>query len=219
MNRLIAYLRKENELSIEALRGLYRSLALKCHPDVTGKTGTEFVQLQLEYEDALRQLLVNQGGYKKRLSEARRASGDPRSTFLRTLYLYSIVYDRPHWKDIFPALVQSGKEYNRFVGQMLDQYGRIFVDKSNRWKNDSRMAEAHEKLLSAIKQLGSYYENDVYPNKRLLLSYIEEVIERAKHLDLEAGGCVRKFGEYLKQELKGPRVPFMMTWDRKQGSA
>jgi hypothetical protein len=216
MNRLIEHLKKEDALTLEALRGLYRTLALKCHPDVTKKSGNDFVQLQVEYEDALRQLLFVEHDYPKKLADVWRSSEDPRSAFLRTLYLYSIVYNRRHWKDIFSVLLASAKAYDHSAEELLDKYRRAFIDKPNEWKKDGFTAETHERLLLAIKQLGSYYENDVYPNKRLLLSYINELSEKAKRLGTETSACITSFCRFLRHEAEGPRVELMMIWDRRK---
>lgn len=208
MNTLIDQLQKEGTLSLDALRSLYRSLALKCHPDVAKQSDNEFIQLQSEYEDAVRQLLERHD-YRKELSKGERANEDPRTTFLRTLYLYSIVFDRPYWKDIFTALQRSAYAYHRTIGELVDQYAKAFGNKTENWKTDGPAKDAHNCLILAIKQLGSYFENNVYPHKRLLVSYIDELQEKARHLDKETANCLNSFGRYLKQESNGPKVPLM----------
>ena len=208
MNRLIDQLQKEGTLSLDALRNLYRSLALKCHPDVTRQSDTQFIQLQSEYEDAVRQLLEKRD-FGSELSRGERAHEDPRTAFLRTLYLYSIVYDRPYWKDIFAMLLRSAQLYHRIIGDLISQYGRTFSKRTENWKTESTLREAHNCLILAIKQLGSYFENDVDPNKRLLDSYIDELLEKAKHLDSETEDCLNAFGRYLRQESNGPKANLM----------
>ena len=46
VNSLVDQLRSANSLTIEGLKKLYRSLALKLHPDVTRESGKQFVKLQ-----------------------------------------------------------------------------------------------------------------------------------------------------------------------------
>jgi len=50
MNRLLEHLRKEGTPSIEALKRLSRTQALKVHPDVSKKSDSDFIRLQDEYE-------------------------------------------------------------------------------------------------------------------------------------------------------------------------
>lgn len=214
MNRLIEHLKYEDSLTLDALRQLYRTLALKCHPDVTKESGNTFVQLQLEYEDAVRQILNRQGTHRKAIVRRMGAGGDPRSAFLRTLYLYAIVHDRSHWKDIDRALFASAEAYGGSAEAVIRQYRKAFVDKPGSWRGTGPAATAHERLLLAIRQLGCYYENDIYPNKRLLLSYIGELAALSEKLDAEKRSCVLAFGQYLKEEAHGERVPLMMIWDR-----
>ena len=215
MNRLIDQLQSEGALSLDALRSLYRSLALKCHPDVTKQSDDEFIRLQSEYEDGVRQLLGRRN-CRGELSKGERANEDPRTAFLRTLYLYSIVYDRPYWKDIFVVLLRFANAYNRILGDLINQYGKTFFKRRENWKTDSAVKEAHNSLILAIKQLGSYFENDVSPNKRLLNSYIDEFLEKAKRLDKETADCLNAFGRYLRQEANGPRTPLMNLWDGRE---
>jgi hypothetical protein len=208
LNRLIDQLQREGTLSLDALRNLYRSLALKCHPDVTKQSDNQFIQLQSEYEDAVRQLLEKRD-FRSELSKGEREHEVPRTAFLRTLYLYSIVYDRRYRKDIFALLLRSAQLYHRIIGDLINQYGRTFSKRTENWKAESAFKDAHNCLILAIKQLGSYFENDVDPNKRLLHSYIDELLEKAKHLDRETADCLNALGRYLRQESNGPKVHLM----------
>ncbi len=209
MNRLIDYLRKENTLTLDALRALYRTLAVKCHPDISKKSGADFVRLQAEYEDAVRELLRTSNDYKKGLAGEQSAGRDPRWAFLRALYLFSIIYNRKRWKAFFPQLLDLANAYNPSALELLRQYRRVFLEKPDDWKERAFVAETHEKLLSAIKQLATYYENGLYPNKRLLLSLVEDLSERSRHIDQDLGKCVLSFAKYLREEADGKRLSLM----------
>jgi hypothetical protein len=213
VNTLIQRLEKDDALTMDALRRLYRTLALKCHPDVTKESAKAFVQLQLEYEDAIRQILKQEKSRNRQAARRMRTGEDPRSFFLRTLYLYAIVHDRSYWKDIHQLLVESAEAYGGAALAAIRQYKKAFLVKPNEWKGDSPAAVAHERLMLAIKQLGCYYENGVYPNKRLFLSYVGDLEPLAKLLDNERRVCILSFGEYSKKEADGPRIRQMMAWD------
>jgi hypothetical protein len=209
MNRLIDHLRKENALTLGALRALYRTLAVKCHPDVSKKSGADFVRLQAEYEDAVRELLRTANDYKKGLAGEKSAGRDPRCAFLRALYLFSVIYNRKRWKAFVPQLLDLASAYDPSAYKLLTQYERVFLEKPDDWKERVFIAESHEKLLSAIKQLATYYENGLYPNKRLLLSIVEDLSERSRHIDQDMGKCMLSFANYLRQEADGERLSLM----------
>ena len=209
MNRLIDHLRKENALTLDALRTLYRTLTVKCHPDASKKSGADFVRLQAEYEDAVRELLRTSNDYKKGLAGVRSAGSDPRWAFLRALYLFSIIYNRKRWKAFFPQLIALANAYNPSVFELLTLYKRTFLEKPDSWKERAFIADTHEKLLSAIKQLATYYESGLHPSKRLLLSLVEDLSERSSHIDQDLGKCLLSFAKYLIEEADGKRLSLM----------
>jgi hypothetical protein len=53
MNRLIASLGKRGSYDAESLKSLYRKLALKLHPDRSGRGPEAFLELQKEFEEAM----------------------------------------------------------------------------------------------------------------------------------------------------------------------
>jgi curved DNA-binding protein CbpA len=209
MNRLIDHLKKEDTLSLSALRALYRTLAVKCHPDISKKSGAQFVRLQAEYEEAVRELLKASKDYREELVGEQSAGGDPRWTFLRALYLFSIIYSRKRWKASLPRLLDLAKAYNPSAFELLTSYKRVFLEKPDDWKERASIAEMHEKLLSAIKQLAAYYESGLYPNKRLLLSLLDDLSERSRHIDQDLGKCMLSFAKYLKEEADGKKLSLM----------
>jgi hypothetical protein len=108
-----------------------------------------------------------------------------------------------------PQLLDLANAYNPSVFELLTSYKRVFLEKPNDWKERAFVAETHEKLLSAIKQLATYYESGLYPNKRLLLSLVEDLSERSIHIDQDLGKCMLSFAKYLREEADRKRLSLM----------
>lgn len=75
---------------MQALKKLYRSLAVKLHPDATLKSGKAFVQLQEEYEEARLFLRGKNAKDETTTGTKHNVTLDPRTAFLRALYVFAI---------------------------------------------------------------------------------------------------------------------------------
>lgn len=206
MNRLIERLAGDGELSVDALKRLYRMLALQSHPDLTGKADAEFIRLQREYEDALDYLRSLPAGPRARTARADAAVGDPREACLKELYLYSIRYSARRWKSVFPALIAAAERYRPDAARALREYRRSFLERLSEWEGSPFVTHTHEMFLTAIKQLATYYEVDLPQNERILSSCLRELTNRARRPDLPLRSWLPSLCAWLAEELRGARL-------------
>ncbi len=202
MNRLLAALEKNNQLSIGSLRKLYRTLSVKCHPDVSKGSGKEFVRLQAEYEEALKFLLTNQVPMDKE----DRKHIDTRARFLRMLYIYSIMYTEKKWQRLVPTLIKHAFDYRNDVGMLFTDYKEAFSNLNVDFRHRNRIMQTHDVLLLSIKQLAWFFENGLAHDKRLLSSYLNELAERSCNLDKKTANVFHGICGLLRMEAKGQPV-------------
>jgi hypothetical protein len=202
MNRLLTALEKNNQLSIISLRKLYRTLALKCHPDASKGSDKEFVRLQAEYEEALKFLLTK----RVPVREEQHKHIDARARFLRTLYLYSIVYNEKKWRRQVPALIKHAFDYRNDVGILFTNYKEAFANLNVDFRQRTRIMQTHDVLLLAIKQMAWLFENGLAHDKRLFASYLNELTERSRNLEKNTANVLLGMCGFLKAEAGGKPV-------------
>ena len=209
MNSLVDQLRSANSLTIEGLKKLYRSLALKLHPDVTRESGKQFVKLQEEYDDALKHLLSRRGSKKKEPIKAHEATHDSRAEFLRALYIFSINYYGRHWRKLVPDLTRLAEAYSPRTGKLISEFCRTFLQPGSQVKLQGPVGEVNDILLTTVKRIACYYEDGLPHNKRLIESYLRELAEKSKRLDLVRGMCLVGMITWMREELNGKKVSMM----------
>jgi hypothetical protein len=209
LNSLIDQLKTTDALAVESLKRLYRSLALKLHPDITKESGRQFVQLQEEYEAALRILLSSNGSKGTGHAAEQKKTLDPRTEFLRAFYIFSIKYYGKHWRHLVPGLTRLADIYGERIGKLFSVYNIAFLQSSNGDMVEGAVAEANDILLTTIKRLACYYEDGLPHHSRLIESYLDELYERSKKLDIEKGKCIQRMSNWLREELNGRKVSIM----------
>jgi hypothetical protein len=209
MNKLLSILEKDNRLSIDSLRRLYRALAVRCHPDVTKGSGADFIRLQSEYDEALKYLAVHKFTQGSRIETSSGRSQDARTEFLRVLYLHTVTYDGKGWKQLVPKLIRLAADYRKDVGVLVANYKRAFLDPSSGGSHRTFIAETHKILLDSIHQLAWCFEKNLAQNKRLLMSNLRELTMRARDLDQEMGSALLGMCDLLKNESNGKPVSIM----------
>lgn len=209
MNRLLSILEKNNRLSIESLRKLYRTLAVKCHPDVTKGSDSDFIRLQAEYDEALRHLGPKEFAQTNKIERNDARPQDARTEFLRMLYVHTVMYDGKDWKQLVPKLMKLAADYRKDVGVSVANYRKAFLDPSSDGKHRTFVLQTHKMLLDSIHQLAWYFENGLVQNKRLLMSNIEELSIRARDLDQEMGCALLGMCDFLRNEANGAPTSIM----------
>ena len=209
MNRLIDRLKSTDSLAIESLKGLYRSLALKLHPDVSRESGEQFVRLQGEYDDALKYLLSCSDGGKRTLVKSRGVELDSRAEFLRAFYIFSINYYGKHWRKLIPELKRLAEAYSPQIGRLISDFDNGFLQKGREVTLQGSLGEYNDVLLTTIKRLACYYEDGLPHSKRLIESYLTELEEKSKRLDLVRRTCVAGMTAWMRAELEGKRISLM----------
>jgi hypothetical protein len=209
VNSLVNQLKSTDSLTIESLKGLYRSLALKLHPDVTRKSGEEFVRLQEEYDDALKYLLSRRGSWEKELNKAHRAALDSRTEFLRAFYIFSINYYGKHWRKLVPELTRLAKAYSPQIGRLISDFCNAFLQTGREVTLQGPVGVANDILLTTMKRLACYYEDGLPHNRRLIESYLKELDEKSKRLDLLRRMCIVGMTAWMREELEGKKVSLM----------
>jgi hypothetical protein len=205
VNSLVDQLTTSHALTIESLRGLYRSLVLKLHPDVTKKSGEEFVRLQAEYEAAQKYLLTVKGSGGKK----HRAASDSRTEFLRAFYIFSINYYGKHWRKLMPELKRLAEAYSPRVGKLISEFCETFLRAGREARFQEPVVEANDILLTTVKRLACHYEDGLAHGKRLIESYLNELDQKSKHLDLARGRCLVGMTAWLREELQGKKISLM----------
>jgi hypothetical protein len=209
MNNLVDQLKKADTLSIESLKRLYRSLVLKLHPDVTRKSGEEFVRLQEEYESALKYLLTIKESRGREPSQTQRAGTDSRSDFLRAFYIFSIKYYGKHWPVLVLELERLAEAYRPRVGRLISDYCETFLRAGREAWPHGPAAEANDILMTTVKRLACYYEDGLAHSKRLIESYLNELDQRSKRFDLQRARSLAGMTALMREELQGTKISLM----------
>ena len=202
MNRLIATLTDKNQLTVGALRRLYRRLAVRSHPDAPHGSEAAFVRLQEEYDEALGWLLSREADRAKQ----RCRGGDAREQFLRMLYLYAVGYGSKNWRKFLAELIEVAFEYSDVAGKLFADYHDAVVPALNKKDYLTYLHHAHRILLSSISTLAWLFENDSTFDRRLLKSYLDDLSERGKKLEGKVGSVLLRMSQLLEKEAEGGRV-------------
>jgi len=205
LNRLLASLEKADKLSVDSLRCLYRTLAVQCHPDASKGSETEFVRLQLEYEEALRYLLSQQ---PKPIAVRQKAT-NPREEFLRALYLYSVAYGTKNWHAYVAPLIKLALTYDKGLGRLLAEYRDVFLKELVGGGHKTFLLQTHEMLLAAVKTLAWLYENDLEKDRSMLNSYLDALKQRAGGLKDRLGNVIFGMCQFLQREAAGSPVAIL----------
>lgn len=205
MNRLLASLEKADRLSVDSLRRLYRTLAVQCHPDASTGSETEFVRLQLEYEEALRYLLSQQ----PKPTAARQKATNPREEFLRALYHYSVVYGTKNWHEYVAPLIKLAAAYDKGLAKLLAEYRDVFLKELTGGGHKTFLLQTHEMLLAAVKTLAWLYENDLEHDRKMLNSYLDALTQRAGGLKDRLGNVILGTCQFLQRESGGSPVSIL----------
>ncbi|HTO23786.1 MAG TPA: hypothetical protein VMQ10_15035 [Spirochaetia bacterium] len=201
MNRLLAALKKNDQLSVEALRSLYRSLAVKCHPDAARGSEAEFVRLQQEYDQAVGWLLS-----RRVVAPARQASGPaPREQFLRALHLHAVRVGRTRRAHL-PRLIELAFSYDHETGALMTDYRDLLLDELEGPVHQTFLHATHKVLLSAICTLAWMYETGLEQDRRMLMSYLDELSRRAGSLEPGPAAVVRGMRALLQREAGRPAI-------------
>jgi hypothetical protein len=212
MNRLIAYLREKDTLSIAALRATYHRLVMRTHPDVSVGSAEVFVRLQAEYEEAAKYVLSSLGK-EARSSRTRTPPADRRAELLGHLYLYSIRFPTRRSRAVLSRAIEIAAGYDARVSDLLKDYEDSFVRTYRTWKDEGQVARLHESFLTSIKQLACYYQNRNENGKRLLCSVFDNLTSSARKLDRAKAETIRGLCTWLRREADKEKVFMFDTID------
>jgi len=206
MNRLLAALKKNDQLSVEALRTLYRSLAVKCHPDAARGSEVEFIRLQQEYDQAIGWLLSRRVTVPPRRATARQACGPaPREQFLRALYEHAVRVGRTRRAHL-PHLIELAFSYDHETGALMSDYRDMLLRDLGGPVHQTFLLATHRVLLSAICALAWMYETGLEQDRRMLMSCLDELSRRAGSLEPGPAAVVRGMRALLLREAGRPAI-------------
>jgi hypothetical protein len=217
VNRLLAALDRNNQLSVETLKRLYRGLAVRVHPDAPRGSAEEFVKLQAEYEEALAYLF---GCQPKAVSRRPRPTS-PREAFLRALYLYALMYGRKNWRSRLPALIKLAAAYDEELGVLFKGYRDLFLGIFDGIDYLTSLRHTHRLFLATVRALAWFYETGSAWDRRVLTSFLDDLSRTAGGLRGELGEVVLELCRMIRVEADRPAVSLVTigTRTRVHGSA
>jgi hypothetical protein len=207
MNPLLEFLRRENNVTVDRLREVYRALCMQTHPDSGSGSDEGFKRLQREYAEALAEL----GREALRPSSASgraapRSSADPRQRLLEGLYLYTVRFYGKESEKLMADLITAAREYDRDLVTLLGSYTREFLSCFHSWESEGPVYYTHCLLVAAIKQMFYYFSMGLPHQKRLFFVLLQDLEARAGKLSPSRRDVLRGLARWLRQEGQKERV-------------
>ena len=190
-NKLLSLFIKGGEISIPALKKIYRKLCLSLHPDVIedeeNNEGIKFIELNKQYEE----ILTSFPELRSQLDNVRTniqysESGNVKKDFYFILNRYTALgLHSPRVR----LREQLKKRNTKIVNQILQVsrlYSPDFIPCFNKFNSivfhsfsSQRIERMHkklkEKLLLGIFNAVDYIENEIESSKRTALSYFKDI--------------------------------------------
>jgi hypothetical protein len=206
MNRLIAFLKNENNLSIARLKQLYRLLSKKTHPDLVKGAPEQFVRLRKDYEEAL-QILRSHGPANMGISGGNRDPGkNVREQVLSGLYLYALKFFSSESKAAILRLIEAAYPYDSRIHELLKSYYAEFFRQFHAWQHDGDVYYTHNLFIASIKQLAYHSSFGMPRHRKLLHEYLDDLRRRALKLEPKQARILQSLADWLEDEGEKPRI-------------
>lgn len=205
MNRLIRHLQRENNLTHDGLKQLFRTLCKETHPDSSGKDGESFIQLKTLYEEAV--VILKEKKIPQAIEEEEESQEEIRANLLKLLYVYSVKFRGQYSKGLLEKMIETSCKYDEELYRILLLYKESVFIPFSRLKPQSDFYWTHKLFIQTIPQLGSYFNSGLKYYERICYSYIEELKKRALALE---NAHFRKiflfFAKWLSEEMEKEKV-------------
>lgn len=207
-NRLLELLRLEGLPSGERLREVYRALCMAEHPDSGRGSEEGFKRLQEEYREA-RAALQGSSPRGRRPAPGAPASRpeDPRRTILETLYLYAVRFFGNESVRLMASLRAAAAAHDPVLAALLAVYEREFLSCFHSWASDATVYYTHNLLIAAVKQLAYHFTFGLPHQRRLFLSLLRDLKERARKLSPARRKVLEGLADWLSMEEGKGRMP------------
>jgi len=204
MNRLLALLRLEDNLTPGRLKQLYRRLSKKTHPDLAPGAHEDFVRLRGDYEEALGLLGDGLPGATAcpvaAVRPGARREGSGREAVLRLLYQYSVRFYGRDSAGILSSLQRAARSYSPALHALLAAYRECFLERFSAWAADGRIYYAHNLFIASVKQLIYWHSLGILRHRTLLRAYLQELRARARRIAPDKARILLRLADWLQEE-------------------
>ena len=215
VNRLLLALEKEDNLTPEGLRTLYRTLSVKLHPDVTKGSGEDFIRLQEEYAEAMDVIFKSSVIPRESNKKGYTSIQECREVLLRQLYMYAAKFHSQDSEWQWKKLVAASAHYKLEVNEILAAYQKTVLRTYASWRDDAATAYSHNIIIVMIKNLASYFWNRNGPGGRVLRSYPKAIIGRSRMMEGKRAKILIGLAEWIAVESEGMPVD-MYPWPEEE---
>jgi hypothetical protein len=212
-NRLLKELLLKSEVTEENLKKIYRDLCKKTHPDITGKSGGAFNDLQKEYREAVKYL----SDYESISSDKIR---QPRMHLFKCLRDYvsyglyaSRIRNKPKLRQrnetLLKEIISMANIYDReFLGIFME-YNKVHVKKLNEWDLEKKIKGVRKLFLNGLNCFLDYESNGNVMSYRACKSYIDDCICEINLIGIgQSLKTVYDFSSWILKEIEKPPVMF-----------
>ena len=200
MNQLINILQEENNLTLDRLKQLYRTLSKEVHPDRAGGSEVKFIQLKRDYEEALSLVGEKQPFPDLELKPGTTGKKNLRDKVLDQLTMFAIKVFTSAGDVHLRNLIELSRDYQAEVYTQLVLYRELLYSTYPSWINDESVYYPHSLFIAAIKQL-LYYRELSHPRyKKSIVTYAEDLKTKYKKLDPKPAAVLLYLMNWLKAE-------------------
>jgi len=216
-NQILKELITLNDFSEKTLKKIYRRLSKKFHPDLSNKSGDEFVKLQKDYEEA-KEFIKNLKFDVSFVKDNDKENIDPRAEFYDKLYYYTVsglhsikIRIKPKLKErndkIIEQVLYWAEKYNPLFIPIFKEYNKIFFIPLNEMEVAKKIYRAQKLMIKGLYFFFDYQKNGLESYKNIAISYIEDSLYELKLLDYsDYQKSIVDFAEFILKELIMPPI-------------
>ena len=214
-NRLIREMLKDKGITSDNLKKIYRALCKKTHPDITGKNGNEFINLQREYEEARKYVVEFEGLSAEKILKPRYFLYKNLRDYVSYGLFSSRIRKHPVLKQrneaLLTEIIKLANLYSKEFMKIFLEYNRVHIKKLNEWSTEKKIKNAKRLFLSGINCFLDYEGNGNILSYRASKSYLYDCICELKLIGKgHTQNMLNDFCVWILKELELPPVKFFI---------
>jgi hypothetical protein len=187
MNPIIDLMIKENNLSKERLKQIFRVMAKKTHPDLVNKRN-EFIKLKMYYEEANDFIIKNNQNLNQK-------NDNIETIFLESLFKFYLLRNCKISNEKLDHILYEIEIYSMEFSYLL----RDLITLSTKERNLSQKNKT-EQIFICIQYYYHIIKKDTYDTIKLFLSYENNFINKLVNDNLNI--CIKNIYIWLKEDLE-----------------